>query len=83
MGDQSVEDFSSLESDTTISYCDQTQLDSFFFNETSFEKFILKEIQLDVNKRVKTSPKLKVKHLQQQQQQQQKSHLRRSGRMRG
>ena len=63
LGDQSVEDFSSLESDTTISYCDQTQLDSFSSNETSFEKFILKEIQLDVNKRVKTSPKLKVKHL--------------------
>ena len=76
LSDQSVEDFTSLEN----SFDNQTQFDSFSSNETSFEKSILKEIQLDVNKRVKTSPKLKLKHLQQQQQ---KSHLRRSGRMRG
>jgi len=74
--DQSeVEDFSSLE----ISFDNQTQFDSFSSNETSFEKSILKEIQPNVNRRVKTSPKLKLKHLQQQQ----KSLLRRSGRMRG
>jgi hypothetical protein len=66
LSDQSeVEDFSSLEN----SFDNQTQFDSFFSNETSFEKSILKEIQPDVNRRVKTSPKLKLKHLQQQQNQ--------------
>jgi hypothetical protein len=84
LSDQSVEEleelnFSSLENDSTNNYSDnQTQFDSFSSNEISFEKFILKEIQQDVNKRVKSSSKLKCKHLQQQ-----KSYLRRSGRMRG
>ena len=84
LSEQSVEEleelnFSSLENDSTNNYSDnQTQFDSFSSNEISFEKFILKEIQQDVNKRVKSSSKLKCKHLQQQ-----KSYLRRSGRMRG